>query len=252
MQKATSTEPQPRQPLALLLIGPPGGGKTTLSLQFPSPYIADIDGNMDGPVRHIKKKLPQFEYFYDRIGFTDKGTPVAVEDQWQRLETSVYAALKAPEPKTVVIDGLTHLNNILIAHVCKQAGKSAMDISLWIPFRQTLLKFIMTCRSTNKNLVMLCHEETQYKQDPSSKNALSQVIDKRTPAVSSKLTDYFGAFFTDMWRCESRPGPGGKPTYWVQVSKKPYDDLKNSFGEFTDVDVTSDGFAAVNKFLKLS
>jgi hypothetical protein len=249
MQQATPTSPQPKQPLALLLIGPPGSGKSSLALQFPAPYIADIDLNLDGPIRHLRKVKPDFSYWYDTIPLDEAGKPVPVYDQWNRLQIQLAKAVKEPAVKTIVIDGLTHLNNILMAHVTKQAGKSDMDISLWIPFRKNLMEFIMWLRGSGKDLVMICHEELVYKAD--AKNIMQQTLVKRSPAVSSRLTDYFGGFFTDMWRCDSSPGPNNTMKYFVQITRTAVDDLKNSYGERGEIDVTKDGYLAIKNLLKL-
>lgn len=252
MQKATAESPQERQPMALLIQGPPGGGKTTLALQFPRPYILDIDLNMQGPLRVLKQKNPKYEYFYDEVAFrivNGKKEEVPKPDRWQRIKDLSEEAFASPEVGTVIVDGLTHLNDILISKVLADMKKSEPDVSIWIPFRKQLMDYIMKCRSHNKNFVMLCHEEPNYETD--KKNIMLKTLISRTPVVNSGIGNYFGAFFTDMWRCESRLGPGNKPRFFVQFSKTLYDDLKNSYGQVGEYDFTDTGFAEINKVLKL-
>ena len=48
MQLSTPEKNKPREPKSILLIGPPGSGKTTLALQFPKVCVMDCDRNLDG------------------------------------------------------------------------------------------------------------------------------------------------------------------------------------------------------------
>ena len=68
MPRSSPEAPKPQGAKLILLIGPPGGGKTTLMLQFPKPGVADCDRNLDGPELFLRKLMPKtLDYRYDVV-----------------------------------------------------------------------------------------------------------------------------------------------------------------------------------------
>jgi hypothetical protein len=51
-----------------------------------------------------------------------------------------------------------------------------------------------------------------------------------TPAIQGGITDFFGGFFTDMWRFTSVLGAGNTTNFRIQTSRDTLSDLKNSMG----------------------
>ena len=72
------------------------------------------------------------------------------------------------------------------------------------------------------------------------------------PSVQGSIVDYFGGFFSDMWRCTCEPAPGGTVEFRLQPIRSPKSDLKNSIG-LTDSLKVKQGesmFAKIEPFLK--
>jgi hypothetical protein len=131
--------------------------------------------------------------------------------------------------------------------VLAKAGDTKMERQHWIPFRQEIIRVITMLRNSNKTSIILCHEEFKTKEEKGQ-----ELIIKRTPAMDTKIKDYFGGFFTDMYRCSSSPGPQGKTKFFVNTKATTSDELKSSCGMPSEIEVTDKGFAALNQYLKLS
>ena len=224
-----SSKDYQRSPMALLLIGPPGGGKTALALQFPGVYIADCDMNLDGPKRYLKSKGKESEFFYNSITIDDNGVEVDPEKRWNRLIQCCFTAVKDPQVKTVVIDSLTMVNEHLIRHTMNTQKVSEMRIQDWRPFRSDLMKLISAVRLTKKDSIFVAHAEIHYDKQGA--------IDRFGVSVSSRLADIIAYLFTDCWRCEVKPGPANKPKAVLRTQPEGrWEFLKNSLGLPPDID----------------
>ena len=253
MKSSSPTTPKPPTAKSILLIGPPGGGKTTLALQFPNVYVIDADGNLDGPELYLRKGIggkppinPNLDYRYDYVRQKDDGTEVPFAECGDRLISLMDQGLKDPWVKTIFVDGLTFTNNFMIAKTMAKQSVEEMRRQDWIPFRNALLQVILKLRGITKTTIMACHEEIITEDI----KGVTTIRGYR-PSVDSKLKDYFGGFFTDIWRCTNPGVIGGKQApFKIQTVKDGLSpDLKSSCGMPPELDAT---WSEVNKYLKLS
>jgi len=230
MHISSPTSPKPPDPKSILLIGPPGGGKTTLAMQFPNVCFIDCDRNLDGPERFLRSKNAQFSYAYVSATIDEKGNPYDVADCFDWIIVRITELAKEASIQTVVIDGLTLINEYIIRKILKkQGGKSVMEPHFWGPFKSDMLKLLVqTLRGLNKTTIVTCHEVVLEKPNTDKDKMLQPLIIGYRPAVQGGITDYLGGFFSDMWRCTSQPGAGNKQTYKLQVVRDGLSDLKNS------------------------
>lgn len=247
MKTSSPSLPKPQEAKSILLIGPPGSGKTALGIQFPNVYVLDCDGNLDGPESFVRKhKNPNLEYRYDYVRRDDVGNEVPFSECGDRLINLLTAARKNEWVKTIFVDGLTFTNNFFIAKVLAKQSREEMQRQDWIPFRVELLKVLLVLRGVTKTTIMSCHEEILTEEIKS----VGTVIKGYRPSVDSKLKDYFGGFFTDVWRCKN-PGVVGGKQQPFEIYTSPdglSPDLKSSCGMPPKLEAK---WEEVNKYLKL-
>ena len=199
----------------MLLIGPPLAGKTNTLFQFPDPWIGDADDKMGNAVHRFPGKTFWFDQFNrkpvkDKEGkFTGEYVKVEPELQWMYFNDCLNEALKSPLVRTIGLDSLSALTDMLIQHILKVSGSKLnlggipmMEKSHWGPFRDIMKRTIMGIRSYGKNLVVVAHETVD-------KDDLTGAIMNR-PLVPGELKSNLGGMFTDVWHQESREVPDPK------------------------------------------
>lgn len=227
METSSPEQPKVAEPKSILLIGPPGGGKTTLALQFPGVCILDCDRNLDGPEKYLRGVKPDLQYFYEKITYDDKGKAVPVEECYDKVIRVLQELGNKDEVQTIVIDGLTMINEFIIQKILKEQGKDEMESRHWGPFKSKMIALLVGgLRDTGKTTICTCHELTVTQ--PNKQDMMNPLVTGYKPSVNGKITDFFGGFFTDMWRCTSEEAPGNKLEFQLKVNRTTMCDLKNT------------------------
>jgi GTPase SAR1 family protein len=233
--------------LSILLMGPPGGGKTTLMMQFPGLYILNCDRNLAGPVRYLKSigKFKPFKYdtisqYEDDEGEHHKGDMIDIKFGWDRLRALARAAIKDPSIQTIGLDTLTWCDQALYAHSCRVQGLKELEGFNWSPYKRELHAFLSECKASGKTVIVNCHEKIEYDK----KGAIEAYV----PSISTGISAYFGYYFSDIWRC-TLVDQGGTRGLKAIVTTHPtaVSQLKNSILCGNTLEAS---YEAVEKFLK--
>lgn len=197
----SSTDFLPRLPQSFLLIGPPGAGKTTVSLQLPKPFILDCDDNLNGPVRFLtNNKLLNQGWFYD-TPLRDNDKPVPREQQWDRAIALLTEACSSPAVETIVISSLSSFIEIAFIQTYKMTNaklgdyKKTIDpkfeFAQWGAFGSIMRQLIFWLKSSGKRLVIEAHINVD-------KEELSGVLTNFL-AVPGNLKHIMSGWFEEVW-----------------------------------------------------
>lgn len=258
MNTSTPTSPKPPSPRKILLIGPPGSRKTTLGLQFPNVYVEDCDRNLDGPERWLRTNgHKELSYSYNNVRYDSKGQMREISDCYNALCDDLTLMANSPSEfkqfQTVFVDSLSHVNEFLIRHVLKLQQKKnhplEMEARDWSPFKSyAYILLVSKLEQINKHIICSCHEVKLTETDP--KQLMVERVIGYEPFFQGRVGDIIGAFFTDVWRLEIRPAPGGKTETWLQTVKHPRcEHLKNSLGLPDEVNLVK-GYETLAPYMK--
>lgn len=233
-----STTLSPTSPNSILILGAPGTGKTFLASCLPSPYFANADNNLMGVIRRRRELKMDSPIYFDELNYTtDKAEltalgmteaqiaalPQSIIDQvpsyvipreWRcrRLVKCLNAALSDPRVKTIVLDSLTTINEILMdevlrkqSHILPKKGDAVLtsffdsssnnldpvlEFAHWGAFGKLMKKLLLTLKSSGKLVVFIAH--TSAKDDDIG-------VARDYIAVPGQLKDVMSGYFEEAW-----------------------------------------------------
>lgn len=224
---------------AILLLGPPGGGKTVLGCRlFPRTYVFVADLNFASGVRYLAKINESSNVVgYDTATVDDSGKKLGPQEWYPRMFKKLDEATKNPDIGAIFVDSATFVSDYLIAkltmsndplNIRMPAGKDSFD--KWAQYLATWRGLILELRASGKRLIMSAHESKDKDESDS--------IYKYTIALPGQIAQKLPNMFSDVWRCEVEES-AGKVRYMVRLLGNVRHELKNNFG-FTEVSLEAD------------
>jgi len=153
---------------AILLLGSPGVGKTTLATQLPRPGLIELDNNIRGPLKTIVEQKLKTAIKFDVPHIDASGKTVPRQQRWKAFAASAATFVADPSIDTIVVDSLTLWQQYLEDEVRLQQGRKMADnvktfvdeplaIQDWRPFAGLAKECIIMLKSTGKRIVFIGH-----------------------------------------------------------------------------------------------
>lgn len=212
---------------AILLSGPPGAGKTVLGCRlFPRTYVVVADLNFRSGLTYLTKVGEISNIVgYDTPSIDDQGKVLPANLWYDKMFKGINEACNNPDVDAIFVDSVTFVEDIIKAKICAAANPAMIKFSgfeQWGTYLITWKSLILQMRQSGKKIIFSAHEEKE-------KDAADQIY-KFGIAVDGKMKSKFGAFFSDVWRCEVQEPSPGKHAWMVRTLGNVQHELKNTFG----------------------
>lgn len=189
-------------PIALLMKGAGGTGKTTKLAQFPRPLIINVDKNLSS-LRKLPKEIR------DKVSVVNPHEGIKEpKDVWPNLIDIVDQALKSKDFDTIGFDSLSTIGNVLCNHILGTSNPVAqMTLPQWGTFQRFIVYLVEEVRNNQagKHCVFTAHEELV--KDETSGEVVHTLL------MPGKLKNNLDLYFTDVWRLFTDKGKQG--TVWA-------------------------------------
>ena len=193
-------------PPSILLLGPPGTGKTILCAQlFPKSFIIEADNNLRGPVNFMKAhNLPLTAQA--GVPHIDKdGKVVPRQGRFKAYAAMGNAALADPNIDTVVNDSLTTISDYVMDEVRVQQGRKiadgvtsfkddAMQIQDWGCFSTIMKHIIISQKASGKRSVWIGHIDTREDEGIEGSKVLKKYVN-----CPGQLREQISGYFDEVW-----------------------------------------------------
>lgn len=209
---------------SLLIQGPPGSGKTTLALQFPRAYICDLDNNIAGTIRYMRRNNIPIEFEYDTPDIMPDGLTLRpVKDRYNFMSTCIKEVSSRDDIDTIIIDGVSKLDLYIKGEIARQKGRAEGEMTLpdWNDHGYIWQSFVTKLQASPKMFILLSHEEI----DESGRVLVNM--------QGKKIQSSLAGMFSDVWRTEVEivTTPSGKGhEFKVRCMPTGTLSLKNSLG----------------------
>ena len=224
----SSTDYKRHAAIKLLIQGAPKSGKTTLALHWPKAWILDADNNLSGPIRTREQLGVSTPFNYDSPLLGPDGSALPPEKQWSRCLALTDAAKESGLYDTIIWDSLTTMSRMCIDYIMHlqepaefRKGTAKPKIQHYGDFGNIMTQAIVKYANWGKHFIAICHEAVD-------KDEFDQVLVYR-PALIGQLKHTVGAFFSDVWSCETKP-KGDDFEYRIRTRSTNQRNLGNSLG----------------------
>ncbi len=242
-----------RSPLALVVYGPPGVGKTSFAAHFPRPVFIHDPQELGIQILVEYKRVP---------------APVDMleVDSFDRLIGTVEEVSEREDCQTVVLDSTTGFQLLCFAHHCEEQYDGDWTKTGFLSFQQgpegaastdwpRFIDALNNCRAGGKNIVLLAHSWVKPFNNPEGPD-----YDRFYPAIHKTIWHVThrwaqAVLFYNYYSEVRKEGPKNKAdqdedTRYIYTTRSPAHDAKNWMGLEPVIEAGHSGQDAFKAFKK--
>lgn len=229
-------------PTSILIVGPPGVGKTVLLTQLPKPYIALTDANPKNAYNFVKRNGWKLDVEFDIPHQKPDGTLIPRSQRYAAWGKCMADAAKAVNPdgtpkyETICTDSMTTWRDYVEDEVRRQNQKKIRgeagadkDDPISKPDYGTLYgvtkQALINVKAMGKRCAFTAHSESREDKSGASENLLKYI------AYPGSMREQIAGLFDEVWFMEKKlvTGKNGAETR-IFLRTVPADFRENGLG----------------------